>query len=250
MTLVQAVVTGARRLVLVASFGTTSLLNYAFGLAAGWLLGPADFGLLAFAQTLLLIGGLILETGIPWSLTREIARSPAAARPGLVLGALAANVGLAVGLAGVIAVLFFCGPFRAGLEQPTVVVLVCLSMVCIAVSTVTRGALQGVERFWAVAAIQVSEVAGKTVAGLGLVLVGQGVTGALAGSLSAVGLLPAWDCGWLAVCSDVRSAAGGSSCLGCAAGPIFGALLAFALLLNIDLLAVKLFVPDQRALAG
>ncbi len=251
MSLLSAALATARRLVLVASFASTSLLNYVFGLAAGWLLGPADFGLLAFAQTLVLIGGLILETGIPWSLTREIARAPAHARAGLVRGAFVANVGLAACLGGVVVLFFVAGPFQAGLEQPSIVLVVCLSLLCIAVSTVARGALQGVERFWAVAAIQVSEVAGKTVAGLALILLGHGVLGALAGFV--LGGAAAAGLGvWLTREVLRRQAAGRSlelPRLG-AAAPLFGALLAFALLLNVDLLAVKLFASEERALAG
>ena len=251
MRFIRVAAIGARRLVLVASFASASLLNYVFGLAAGWLLGPADFGLLAFAQTLLLIGGLILETGIPWSLARALAHAPPTAQAGLVRGALVANVGLALCLASLVAVLFIAGPFCAGLEQFSILLVVCISLVCIAVSTVIRGALQGVERFWAVAAVQISEVSSKTCAGLGLVLLGQGVVGALAGF--AIG-------GGVAICLSLWLARGllrphpSARALDLPrlrpAVSIFGALIAFALLLNLDLLAVKLLVPDQRALAG
>ncbi len=60
------------RLVMLGSFASLSLIYYGFGLVAGWLLVPGEFGLLAFTQTILLIGGLVLNSGFPWTLTAAL----------------------------------------------------------------------------------------------------------------------------------------------------------------------------------
>lgn len=238
------------RLVLFASFGLTSFINYVFSLAAGWLLAPADFGLLAFAQSLLLVGGLVLETGVPWLLAREVARATPARRGALLLGGLAANFAIAIALVLLIGGLYALGPLQSGLEHPVNLLFVALALPCIALSNVARGAAQGAERFGAVAAIQTLEVVGKTTAGLPLVLLGFGPTGGIAGLLigsaiaAALGL---WVIGPLIGRQEHRRMDLPHLT---AALPMFGSLLALALLLNLDLMSVKLFAPQDRALAG
>lgn len=234
------------RTLLLAASAATSVLNYAFGLAAGWLLLPDDFGLLAFAQTVLLIAGLILNAGFPWSLTAAIVRAEQVERAALVRGTLVSNLVLALVFSNLVLILFALGPLRHGFERPSIVALVALALPFIAVAAVTRHAAQGVESFGTAAVIVVLEVLGKAIAGLALIVAGFGVGGAVAGF--ALGGLLAAIVGLAFVGRHFEMKVVGPVRFIplLAALPVFGASLGLALLLNLDLLAVKLLVSDRE----
>jgi O-antigen/teichoic acid export membrane protein len=237
------------RLLMLASFGGTSVLNYAFGLAMGWLLLPGDFGWLAFAQTILLIAGLVLQSGFSWSLARAVANAGEASRATLTRGALLANLGLAIGLGAAVVALFALGPLRPGLETGTVAAIVALSFPFISLAATARGCAQGSERFDVVATLQVMEIFCKCLGGVALVLMGFGATGAVAGFL--IGAVLAAVLGFYHLTRNLDVPLWGGIELPAVrvAGPIFGALLGLSLLLNLDLVALKL-LSDERALAG
>jgi O-antigen/teichoic acid export membrane protein len=236
------------QLVLFAAFVATSILNYAFGLAASRILGPGDFGLLASAQAVLLLAALVLQSGIPWSLTRSIAGIVPGDRPALVRGSLVANLGVAGLVAGVLAVLFAAGPLRAALEEPAILLVVIVTLPLFATISVARAAAQGWRRFGLIAALQVAEVTTKTVAGLALAAAGFGAVGAIAGFTAGGVVAAALGIGVLAMLG-VRAAGGRLRPAASDLAPMFGTLLGLALLLNVDLLAVKSLVGD-RAIAG
>ncbi|HZG67962.1 MAG TPA: oligosaccharide flippase family protein, partial [Herpetosiphonaceae bacterium] len=238
------------RLVMLASFAGTSVVNYGFGLASGWLLLPADFGLLAFAQTVLLIAGLALNSGFAWSLTKESVGVDEARRGALVRGAAVANLLLALAIAGAITLLYVFGPFRNGLETTMILVLVILALPPLAFIAIARAAAQGAERFGLVALLQIGEVGSKAIAGTGLILAGLGPAGAVAGFV--VGGLVAGLAGIWVVAGKLQVRLRGPLALGAVrkAAPIFGALLGTALLLNLDILLLKILVSGNRAVAG
>lgn len=228
------------QLTLLVAFGGVSALNYAFGLVAATLLTPGDFGLLAFAQTLLLICGLVLQSGIPWGLTRASVGSSGARRAALGRGALIVNGGIALALVTVIGGLYALGPLETGLEEWPVALAVCAALGPFAVVAVARAAAQGTERFGTNAVLQTLEVAGKTVAGLTLAALGFGAFGAVLGFVvgailamalglwflrRTLGVTPRGEVIWPSVADS---------------GAMFGALLGIAVILNQDLLALKL----------
>ncbi len=234
---------------MLASFASISVVNYAFSLIMGWLLIPGDFGLLAFAQTLLLIAGLALNSGFSWSLAAALARHDTSRRAALIRGAMAANALLALGISGAIVGLFALGPLRAGLETATVTALVALTVPLLSYSSIVRAAAQGVERFGVMAFNQAVEVIAKAAAGLLLVEAGFGAAGAVAGFL--IGALVAALCGlWVLRLLDGRLWGAVELPHLRAAGGMFGALLGLALLLNLDVVAVKLFAGANRAVTG
>ena len=241
------------RLVMLSAFGGTSVLNYAFGLIMGWLLLPGDFGWLAFAQTILLISGLMLQSGFSWSLARAVANAEGGRRDALVRGTLLANCSFAVALGAVVVASFALGPLRVGLETWTVTALVALSFPFISLAAVARGCAQGSERFGIVASLQVTEIFCKVVSGIALVLLGFGVVGAICGFLIGAFLAAALGVYHLLVRLRVRlwdSSHGGMELPTLrVAGPMFGALLGLSLLLNLDLIALKL-LSEERALTG
>lgn len=230
------------RFILAAGFGATSVLNYAFALAMGWLLVPADFGTLAFAQSVILVCGLLLQAGVPWSLARAM-NAEAGAWPSRIRGALVANLGLAAATGAAIALLYAAGPLRPGLENTTILALVVLTLPLISVSATARGALQGAGRFAGFTALQIVEVAGKAAGGAALVTAGLGSAGAVAGF--AVGALVAAAAAAVVL---ARLGVGVRGALlpppiGCAL-PMLGTLVGLTLLMNWDLLLVKSAYPD------
>ncbi|MGI8910326.1 MAG: oligosaccharide flippase family protein [Rubrobacteraceae bacterium] len=241
------------RFVMLASFGGTSVLNYAFGLIMGWLLLPGDFGWLAFAQTILLFTGLVLQSGFSWSLARAVANAERSRRDALVRGALVANLALAAVVGAAVVTLFALGPLRPGLETWTVSAIVALSLPFIAFAATARGCAQGSERFDLVATLQVTEISCKVLSGTALVLLGFGVTGAVAGFLIGAVFAAALGLYHLVrrLGMRLRDVSGGDTELPALriAGPMFGALLGLSLLLNLDLVSLKL-LSDERALTG
>ena len=237
------------RTVMLASFGGTSLLNYGFGLIMGWLLLPGDFGWLAFAQTLLLVAGLLLQSGFSLALARAVANSGDHRRGALVRGALVANLLLATAMGLAVVALYVLGPLKPGLETGTVAALVALSFPFISLAATARGGVQGSECFGMVASLQIVEIFGKVLAGTALVLLGFGVAGAVAGFL--IGGLAASALGSYFLVNKLGVRLRGTLELPALriAAPMLGALLGMGLLLNLDLVGLKLF-SGERALVG
>jgi len=239
------------RLTLLASFAAVSVLNYAFGLTMSWLLAPADFGLLAFAQTVLLIAGLALNSGFVQSLAAALVQASPVQRPALIRGAAIANMGLALVLGAVVVLLYALGPLKAGLNTPMVTALIVLTLPPIALKAVACAGAQAAQRFGIMAALSVVEVVCKVGGGVALVGAGLGADGAIAGFL--VGAVIAALAGVLVLTRLYRTGPWGAVSRPAlrVAGGMFGALLGMALLLNLDLMALKLTSgPDRAAAVG
>lgn len=238
------------RMIMLGSFAWMSIVNYGFGLAMGWLLVPGDFGLLAFVQTLLTITGLILNSGFAWSLTAALVGAERSRRAVLVRGASGANLLLALVIGALIVLLFALGPLRSGLETWTITALVVGTLPLLASVAIARATMQGAERFGLLALIWAVETVAKAATGTGLVLAGLGVVGAIVGffvgALVAAGLALVL----LARTLEIRPWGAVERPALRAARDMFGALLGMALLLNLDLVALKLFAADDRALVG
>jgi O-antigen/teichoic acid export membrane protein len=235
---------------MLGAFAATSALNYAFGLAAGWLLAPGDFGLLAFVQTLLLIVGLALNSGVPWQLTKDLLHLSPEGRHGVIRGALIANCGLATAIVIVIGALYVLGPLRLGLERSTILLLTLAACPAMAALAIARSSANGLNDFAAVALLTVTEIGIKVIAGVLLMLLGLGAVGAIAGfTIGAIGgailglryLAVSLAVGWRGarVSPRLRSTF-----------PLFVAVLGLALVLNLDLLALKLVAGDARSAVG
>lgn len=238
------------QLVLGAAFGGTSVLNYAYGLAMGWLLAPAEYGLLAFIQALLLVGAAVIHSGFTWSLVREVAKANGPhERDALVRGALLANLTLAAAVGVVLVVLFTAGPLRGGFERWSVLIVVVLWLPFISLLATTRGCVQGSERFGIFASLAITEIFCKTLSGVALVLLGFGAFGAIAGFLC--GTICAAVLGWrrLTYSIGVRLQGNLNPPNVRASLAIFGTLLGLSMLLNLDLGGLKLLSQDN-ALVG
>ncbi len=237
------------RAVVLGAFASTSVINYAFSLIMGHLLAPGDFGLLAFAQTVLLIGGLVVNSGFAWSLTKALVGVAAAERGRLARGALLANLVLAGTLSAGLIALFALGPLRGGLESWAVVALVAAALPFMAILAITRASAQGAEAFGIVALCQVIEVTCKALGGVVLLKLGWGATGAVGGFVVGAALAAALGAWLLRRRLGIALWGAWQRPALRVAGTMFGALLGLALLLNLDILALKLLSGD-RAITG
>ena len=238
------------RLIMFSLVGGTSLLNYAFALMMGWLLDPGDYGLLAFAQSLLLVGGLVLHSGFSWSLARAVVKADGSReRDALVRGTLSANLALAVAMGVVLLALFAVGPLRGGFERWSVVTVVALCLPFISLVATASKCAQGSERFGIVASLGLTEMSCKTLSGAALALLGLGAAGAIAGFL--VGSVCAAALGFRQLVRGIGVRLRGSLKLPGVrtSAAMFGATLGLSMLLNLDLLGLKL-LSHERALAG
>lgn len=238
---------------LVAAHIAMSLLNYAFGVALSWFFSPTEFGVLGVAQSLLLLTGLVVGSGFAWTAAHDVAVSEVDDKTrGRFRAAWLANTigGSCLSLALWAAYVIGWLPFGPGYRM--VVPLVALTTAMLAARAVVNGAARGLYRFGLVAINLVGEVVVKIAAGLALVVLGAGVTGVMIGfalgtaaslvhSLWIIRSAHLWrGRGWF----DRRVVI--------ATAPIFLGMLGPALMLNLDILGLKLFSPPGQGdqLAG
>lgn len=235
---------------MLVAFGGTSALNYAFGLMMGWLLGPGDFGLLAFVQTLLLVGGMVTNYTFSLSLARAVVKAEGPGeRDAVVRGTMLANLALAVAIAVVLISLFAAGPLHGGFERWPVVAIVALCFPFISLISTIGGCAEGSDRWGTLAALVLVEMLCKTLSGVALVLLGYGALGAIAGFL--VGAVGASAFGFYLLTRGIGVRLRGSLRLPDvrAAVAIFGTMFGLSMLLNLDLAGLKL-LADERATVG
>ena len=183
---------------------------------------------------------------MPWTLTRDLVSAQEERRGALLRGALIANLGMAAGLGALVVTLYLAGPLQRGLEGFPMLVAIVAALPLIAVAAIARAAAQGISLFGRVAIIQAAEVTVKAAVGLALAGVGFGAIGAAAGF--PTGALVAAAIGVALVLRRIPVMARSIAlpALGRAA-PMFAALLGLALILNLDLQAMKLLVTDRAA---
>jgi O-antigen/teichoic acid export membrane protein len=221
------------RLLLTASFATTSALNYAFGIALAWVLVPADFGWLAFVQTTLLVCGWVLQTGLPWHLARQSAaeRGPT---DDLARGVLIANVGVALALGAGLLASYATGVTDGPFHTAGTVAATAVTLPFVAIAAVGRGAAQGQGRFGVMALVQASEVALRVGFGALVALLGGSVAAITCGFAGAAVLAAG-----LAVVLALPHSRGRIRWPHLnAVAPTFGGLLGVSLLLTLDLVAL------------
>lgn len=233
--------------VVIGAFIATSVLNYVFGVGLSWFLEPADYGVLGVAQSLLLVAALVVSAGFSWTANRDIAAEGLSEETRTRFRtAWLGNVILGTVVAGLLYGVYRLQILDLGPAYRAIVPLVGLTAIILAARSVLNGAAQGLYRFGPIALNQVAEVAVKFSAGLALVALGFGASGVMAAfalgaflallhSLWIVRPARLWEGpGWLE--RDVlRSTA-----------PLFIAMLGPALMLNLDILGLKLLAPAGR----
>jgi O-antigen/teichoic acid export membrane protein len=249
--------TAAHGAVLVAAYIATSVLNYGFSVGLSWFFTPAEYGALGVAQSLLLLAALAVGSGFSWTANHDLAASGlnettrrrfrAALLINALLGLLLA-LGLWAAYAG--------GALLLGAGYRVIVPLVGLTTALLALRAVLNGAARGLYAFKAVAMNLVGEVLVKLLVGLWLASLGAGATGVLVGFVAgaAVSLLHA-----LWAVRSARLFQGGARLTAWLDRrivgdtlPLFAGMLGVALMLNLDVLGLKLLNQGNRGdeLAG
>jgi len=239
--------------IFVIAYFLASFVNYLFGVGLSWFLTPDQFGVLGVAQSLLLMGGLVVGSGFAWTSTRILASQGTndQSRAG-IRTSLLANIILGIVLGFGLWIFYLNGWIPLGPIYSTVTPLIALTMTILSARAVLNGAGRGIYRFSWVAVNLVLEVLIKAGVGLWFVISGAGVNGVMAAF--AIGaffslLHSIW------IIKPIHLWQGKSwidRSVFTSTVPIFLAMLGPALMVNLDILGLKLLSPPQSAdrLAG
>jgi O-antigen/teichoic acid export membrane protein len=227
--------------VLIAAYIATSVLNYAFGVILSWFFAPSDYGILGVSQSLLLLTALVAGAGFTWTAAQDLALRGLTADTRLRFRtAFLANtfLGLLMGLSLWIA--YLTGWLPLGVSYGRIVPLIGITTVLLSARGVVNGAARGIYKFNAVGLNLVLEVVVKALVGIILVVTFKSATGVIASFAigAAASLLhslwivrPArlWEGGGWIARGVVRVTL-----------PLFLGMLGTALMLNLDVLGLKL----------
>ena len=242
--------TPARRVgdeaVVVSSAGVMSLLNYAYTLIILWLLPTREFAEVGSISALLLICGTIAGAALPWVLAQEVLHSKQdrPRRRAAVTFCLFATVlqGVAAGLATCLIVA------RYASSNGVLMAAFCSVLLIFVAATVT-GYFQGNESFRIIALLRVAEVVVKLGAGIGLVLLGTGASGAIAGFALGAGVVA--GVGLVAMVPDLQwswSAVAGRHLWASTQG-LMAIQAGVAILASMDVVIGSLILGAQPAMA-
>jgi O-antigen/teichoic acid export membrane protein len=172
--------------VVVSAAGVVSFVNYAYTLVLLWLLPTREFAEVGSISALLLICGTIAGAALPWVLAQEVVRSTGdrARRRAAVTFCVFATVvqGTAAGAVTCLIVA------RYASSNAVLAAAFCSVLLIFMAATVT-GYFQGNQTFRVIAVLRVAEVAVKVGAGIGLVALGAGASGAIAGFALGAGVV-------------------------------------------------------------
>ncbi len=231
--------------VVVAATGVVSLLNYGYTLLLLWLLPTRQFAEAASISALLLICGTIAGAALPWVLAQEILKSNGdrARRRLAVTFCLFATVlqGAAAGAATCLIVVHYA--------RGWVLVAAFTSVFFIFMAATVAGFFQGFQRFRLIAVLKVTEVVVKLGAGVGLIALGAGASGAVAGFALGAGVVAAVGLAFMA--RDItwsRSALSGRHLWASTQG-LLAIQAGVAVLASMDVVIGSLVLGSQPALA-
>jgi glycosyltransferase involved in cell wall biosynthesis len=161
----------------VLATGAVSGLNYLYTVMMIWLLKPTEYVVVGSISAVLLIWGTVAGASVPWVLAREVVSSldDDERRQRAVCFSVAATVAqaLGAGVATCVVALQYAAPATLAVAFASVVTIFSAST--------AAGYLQGFLRFRRLAMLRIAEVLVKIASGVGLVLLGQGATGAVFG---------------------------------------------------------------------
>jgi glycosyltransferase involved in cell wall biosynthesis/O-antigen/teichoic acid export membrane protein len=230
---------------LIVSGAVSSVANYGYTLAVLWLLPAREYAIFGSVASLLLLCGTISSASTPWVVAREVARSA----PGSDRRAAAVSFGLvSVSLQGIAAGLATAVVASHYSSDATVIVVLGAS-VAIFIEAAGIGYLQGLERFSLIAVLRVLEVVAKIGAGVALIELRGGATGAVAGFLVGATLVTV-----IVVClmrPDIRRAPGAlrNRALWSSARGLLAIQSGVAVLAGMDIVLASLTVANRTSLA-
>lgn len=172
--------------------------NYLANVLVGKLLGPEEYGIYAALLAFSIILGAptsVIHTIVANYCARFAATSSSFRQVNTLLRSALRSL-LPLGVAGVILIAIFSGLIATFLHIPSFVpvVVVGFSLLPTVLLPVSLGGLQGLQRFGRYGSAQIASGGLRLILGIGLVLLGWGVAGALAGGILAG--LGAFMLGW------------------------------------------------------
>jgi O-antigen/teichoic acid export membrane protein len=227
------------------------LLGYVFHFATGRLLGPvayADVAAVLAALYIVSLPALIVQTVCARFVSLAEARGEHGIIPRLLLRITGAS--LAFSLAGALA-LVLLAPAIAGylqLPRPQLVYVLAAASVIVLLVTVNRGALQGMQHFWALSANTVLDLAVRVIAALALIAAGLGALGGILALL--VGPAVAYVQGLFLVRQPAGDGAGSAPSMADVGRYALSASIAavgVTYLFNIDVVLAKHYLPASQA---
>ncbi|HEY0389497.1 MAG TPA: oligosaccharide flippase family protein [Gaiellales bacterium] len=231
------------RIVLLGGFAASSAMNYGFSVVAARLLEPQQFGVVAVAQGILVVAGLVLGAGVPAVLAAELARGTAV--PGrLVRGALLVNVAIGTAIACGLGIAALVEPVRRSLGSVEGVAMLAIAFPAFGVLSTGWSTAQGRGRFALCSVINIAESGTRLALGTLVLVLGASARGALA-AIAAGALAGA------ATSAVVMHRLGRPSGRGLAfphlgtAGAVFVAQLGQVLLITVDLIGLRVFGADS-----
>jgi len=230
-------------IILIAGMAVNTMLNYAFTVGVGWLLGPEDYGVFGVAMSFLLILGFLVQSGFAPTVAKFLSEgrdSPS----GILKTALLGNVILGVAIAAI-----FWSISRAlglGEEYSGIIPLLLSAVMVAAVGTVAYGALQGMFRFGRMAIYHIVDATAKVALGLALILLGYGALGAISGVVGGILLGMILCLFWIRDTKFWRGREFTSPGVFKTALPMLTGTLALTMLMNIDILGIKLLTTSNQ----
>jgi O-antigen/teichoic acid export membrane protein len=229
---------------LVVSYAVTSGLNYFFGVVLSWYFTPAQFGVLGVAQSLLLLLALAVGSGFAWTAAHDFAAGGVNAETRRRFRtAWLANLLMGLSMGGLVWLFYRLQILDFGPAYQAIIPLVVVTVVLLALRAVTNGVLRGLYLFGPVSFNLVLEVLLKAGVGLGLVALGWGVKGVLLGFVVGA-LVSLVHSGWSVRGAHLLEGPGWlDGRVIRVTIPLFVSMLSTALMLNLDVLGLKLLAP-------
>ncbi|MDY6864652.1 MAG: flippase [Halobacteriota archaeon] len=232
--------------VMVVAFFVTAVLNYVFNVGAGWLLSPEDFGVLGVSLSFLMILQLFTSSGFPQTTMKFLAEDRSD-KTRILKTSLFGNLFLGVISGLIFYMLFRSGFIELGEKYDPIILIITLTVIITSVAFVIQFTLQGLFKFNESAYVAIVGTVTKLVFGIGLIIVGFGVFGAMVGMLiSSVCILVIS----LFYTSDLKfwKEPGWSDfSIFKFAAPMFIGTFSLALLMQIDILGVKFLVTEASS---
>jgi len=232
--------------------GTTAsmILGYFFQVFAGRLLGPSDYGIFGSLAAILYIVSVI-GGAITTSITKFASEFNARKEMGKLKGMLVSYSLKSAALGAVIAAIFL--PLSAGLanalriEDPFLIVILAVIFPFSFVSAVLGGMLNGLQRFEQLSATQVLNSLVKLLFGIGLVLLGFGVLGAILGLVFASIATLSASLFFLRCLFKEKSESVSGVKIVSYSIPVLASTALLAIMVNADIILVKHFFPSRDA---
>ncbi|WP_445475516.1 oligosaccharide flippase family protein [Methanococcoides methylutens] len=162
------------------AFFVGALLNYAFNVIMGWMLTPAQFGMLGVSASFLLILSLFVTSAFPLTTTKFISgKHDVVTKHRVLKSALMANFGIAILLSIVFYVGYKTDIINLGASYNLLVICILLATIFTAMSVIYISILQGTFRFRSFALIGITTIFAKLMSGVILVKMGLGALGAV-----------------------------------------------------------------------